>query len=446
MASSSVVQGKTSIKHVNDFITNIRHPYAKTWDKSNTSVLFEIANIHFSMANAIRRLMISSVKTVGFRSEPYNESGINIIINDSPLHNQMMAHRIAMVPIYIPTPEKFDITDYLFIINVVNTTNTSRQITTEDFQIKNISTNKMLSREEVIKFFPPDPITGGYILLTTLRPKYFVPYKSVSKEVVNEMTKEFNKPVNEPMSFHIEAKASISNGAENGHYSPVACACYINTVDPERADLGLKDYIDTQNALAIKQKTATIALEVLKRRFDLNERSRYFYINDKDEPNVFTFNIESVNVIPPLIIFHRAIDILKEKINTFISNLISKNTNIITTNAIAQVNKELNNNYEIIVKNEDDTLGNIIQSHLCMLYADFNLPIEKRKLKFIGYKRPHPLENHIIFVVQGTNNMSLDTIIGDIIKPCCVEIIKMLNKIQHELEGTVQFINELKLL
>ena len=441
MASSSVVRGKTSIKHVNDFITNIRHPYAKTWDKSNTSVLFEIANIHFSMANAIRRTMISSVKTVGFRSEPYNESGINIIINDSPLHNQMMAHRIAMVPIYIPTPEKFDITDYLFIINVVNTTNTSRQITTEDFQIKNISTNKMLSREEVKKFFPPDPITGGYILLTTLRPKYFVPYKSVSKEVVDEMTKEFNKPVNEPMSFHIEAKASISNGAENGHYSPVACACYINTVDPQRADLGLKDYIDTQNALAIKQKTAIIALEVLKRRFDLNERSRYFYINDKDEPNVFTFKIETIGAIPSLIIFHRAIDILKDKIQKFISNLVSKNENVITIRA----SEQLNGGYDIIVKNEDDTLGNIIQSHFCIMFADYSLPTEKQKLKYIGYKKPHPLENHIIFAIQGQND-NFDELINDIIKPGCSEVVKMLNKIQYELESTHQFISELKLI
>ena len=424
-----------------DFITNIRNPYAKTWDKRNTSVLFEIANIHFSMANALRRIMIAQVTTVGFRSEPYNKSTINMIINDSPLHNQMMAHRIAMIPINIPTPEKFDIDDYLFIINVVNNTNSIRLITTEDFQIKQISTNKMLSRADIIKFFPPDPITGDYIILTSLNPKYFTPYKLVEKEVVNTMSKDFNKPVNEPRTFNIEAKATIGNGAENGHYSPVSCACYINTVDPQRAELGLKDYIDKQNELAITQKTVPIVLETLKRRFDLNERARYFYINDKNEPSVFTFNIETVGVIPPLIIFHRAIDILKNKINMFISNLISKNENIITINA----SKQLNGGYDIIVKDEDDTLGNIIQSHLCMLYAEINLPKDQRKLKYIGYKRPHPLENHIIFAIHG-NTDNIDSLIGEIIKPGCIELIKMLNKIQNELEGSNQFIIELKQL
>ena len=45
-------------------ITNIRYPYANTWDKHNSYVEFEVANIQTSMANAIRRLMISDVKTI----------------------------------------------------------------------------------------------------------------------------------------------------------------------------------------------------------------------------------------------------------------------------------------------------------------------------------------------------------------------------------------------
>ena len=428
---------KSQVK--NKYITNIRYPYAKTWDKRNTSVEFELANIHFSTSNAIRRLMLSHVNTVGFRTEPYKECDINVIVNDTPLHNQMIVHRLAMIPINVPTPEKFNIDDYMFIIDITNNTNSIRLITTEDFQIKEISTNKMLSREEVKKFFPPDVITGDYILLDKLRPKYFVPSKTVSQEVVAEMGNTFNKAVDEPMSFHIEAKASISNGFENGHYCPVSCACYINTVDPELAELGLKDYIDKQNEISKMQNTAPIDMEILKRRFTLTERARFFYVNDKNEPNVFTFKIESVGVIPPLIIFHRAIDILKEKVNAFVSNLVARNENALTISASTQ----LNGGYDIIVKNEDDTLGNIVQSHLCMLFTDFLLPKEQRKLKYIGYKRPHPLEKHIIFAIQG-NNDNLDELIGEVLKPGCLEIVKMLNKIQNELEGTSYFVNELK--
>lgn len=423
----------------NTYITNIRYPYAKTWDKLNTSVEFEVANIHFSTANAIRRIMISGVKTVGFRTEPYNASDVNIIVNDTPLHNQFIVHRIAMVPINVPKPDNFNVDDFIFIINITNNTNSIRTITTEDFEIKQISTNKMLSRDEVKKFFPPDTITGDYILLNKLRPKYFVPSKTLSQEVVAEMAKDFNKPVDEPMAFHIEAKASISNAVENGHYSPVSCACYINKVDPARAEIGLREYIDKQNEIAKMQGINPLSAEVLKRKFELNEMARYYYINDKQEPNVFTFKIESISVIPPLIIFHRAIDLLKDKINTFVSNLITRNENIITINS----SKQLNGGYEIIVKNENDTLGAIVQAHLCMLYADYLLPKEQRKLKYIGYKNPHPLENYIIFLVQGMND-NLENLINDVLKQGCLEIVKMLNKIQNELEGTTYFVNELK--
>jgi DNA-directed RNA polymerase subunit L len=435
-ASASASAASSRKSH---YITNIRYPYAKTWDKRNTYVEFELANIHFSTANAIRRVMISQVKTVGFRTEPYKACDIKVVANDTPLHNQFSLHRLAMVPINVPNPDKFNIDDYQFIIDVSNNTNVGRNVTTEDFQIKQISTNKFLSREEVKRFFPPDPITGDYILLNKLRPKYFVPHHTLSREVVNEMAKDFDNPVEDVMRFHIEGKASISNGAENGHYSPVAVACYVNTVDPQRAEVGLREYIDKENEKAKNMGIEPPSMEKMKRRFELTEQSRYFYINDKQEPNVFTFKIETVGIIPSLVVFHRAIEIVKDKLTTFVNNLVNRNEAAITIN----VSSQLEGGYEFIVANEDDTLGNIVQSHLALMYADLNLAKEQRKLKFVGYKRPHPLEKHILFSMQG-NNDNLDQLILDVIKPGCGEIVKMINKIQSEIEGTPYFVNELK--
>jgi len=439
MAASTTDTTRKTASQKARHITNIRYPFAKTWDKRNTYVEFELANIHFSTANAIRRLMISHVKTVGFRTEPYTACDIKVLENDSPLHNQFAVHRLAMIPINVPNPDKFDVDDYQFIINIANNTNAIRNITTEDFQIKQISTNKFLPREEVKRFFPPDPITGDYLLLNKLRPKFFVPHKTISREVQAEMGKDFDKAVEDVMHFHIEAKASISNGNENGHYSPVAVACYVNTVDPKRAEEGLRAYIDTQTAKAKNLGAEPPSLEKMKRRFELTEQGRFYYVNERQETNVFTFKIETVGVIPSLVVCHRAIEILKDKITTFISNLVARNEDIIVITPSSQ----LTGGFDIIVQNEDDTLGNIIQSHLCLMFADFNLAIEQRKLKFIGYKRPHPLEKRIIFSIQG-NNDNLEQLITDVIKPGCIEINKMLNKIQSELEGTPYFVNEIK--
>ena len=52
---------KDNKKNNHTYITNIRYPYETTWDKTTTSDEFELANIHFSMANAIRRLIISHI-------------------------------------------------------------------------------------------------------------------------------------------------------------------------------------------------------------------------------------------------------------------------------------------------------------------------------------------------------------------------------------------------
>ena len=103
-------------------------------------------------------------------------------------------------------------------------------------------------------------------------------------------------------------------------------------LDPEKASLGLKNYIDKELESAKDNDVTPMTTEQLTRRFDLTEKARYFYTNNKEEPNVFTFKVETVGVIPPLIIFHRSIDILKAKINNFISNLVNKNEDIITIN------------------------------------------------------------------------------------------------------------------
>ena len=435
MAASTTQKRPQKPQH----ITNLRYPYAKTWDKRSQYAEFEIANIHFSMANAIRRAMIAQIKTVGFRTEPYKASTVDIKVNDTPLHNQIMAHRIGMIPINIPNPDKFDVDDFLFIINVVNDTNTSRLITTQDFTIRQISTNRYLDKKDVTRFFPPDPITGDYLVLTKLRPKYFTPSKTHTKEVIDEMGSTFNKTVDEKTQFHMEAKAVISNSAENAHFSPVSTAAYINTVDPKRAVDGLKSYIDSQNEAAKNGNYTAASVELLTRRFELTERARHFYVNEKGDPNVFTFKIESVGVIPPLVIFHRAIDVIKAKITNFVANIVSKNENEV----IIAASSQMDDAYTITVKNEDDTLGNIIQSHLCLMYADFTIPKEQRLLHYIGYKKPHPLENKIVFEIKGVDG-GWENVVNTVIKAGCGEIVKLLNKIQNEMEGTPAFISEMK--
>jgi hypothetical protein len=53
------------------------------------------------------------------------------------------------------------------------------------------------------------------------------------------------------------------------------------------------------------------------------------------------------------------------------------------------------------------------------------------------------LEPHVIFQIKGLTE-SWDELVTMVIKPGCSEIVKLLNKIQNEMEGTPAFVSEMK--
>ena len=66
-----------------------------------------------SLANAIRRTLLTDIPTVGFKINENGENNdINMIINNSSLHNEMLLHRISLIPLYI-NPVNF-MKNYLF--------------------------------------------------------------------------------------------------------------------------------------------------------------------------------------------------------------------------------------------------------------------------------------------------------------------------------------------
>ena len=90
-----------------------------------------------------------------------------------------------------------------------NDTNEMMYLTTQDFRVKNTSSEKYLDESTVRKIFPPDTITNDFILFARLRPK-------ISNEVPGEEIK-------------INAKMSVHTGGEDGMYNTVSCCTYFNT-------------------------------------------------------------------------------------------------------------------------------------------------------------------------------------------------------------------------
>lgn len=412
------------------FISSIEYPYSKSWDKTNTNVKFEVTNINVADINGIRRCIISQTESFSFRTEPYEKNDITIIKNETALNNQIICHRIGMIPIHIPDT-KFKIDDYEFIIEVENNNNYAKTITSEDFKILKISTNTYLSKEEVQKIFPKDPISKEYIIITKLKPSYnIINYKlnSYKDELLNSKGKTFH--------FHCKAKAVLSNGAENSRFSPVASISYNNKVDETKADIAEKDYIETEIRIAKEKQLTPRTNEQLSRYFNTTLRERYYYDNNENEPTKFIFNLESVGVVPPLILVHRGILCLIDKINNFLTNIKSLNENVINI----QPSPNLIDGFQITVLEENDTLGNIIQENFYNYFCNKN----NGELDYIGYKRIHPLEEKIIINIKSSVYTQKEDIITNIISIGCLKIIKKLKDLQKDLENKKEFSKELK--
>ena len=55
-----------------------------------------------SLVNAIRRVLLTDIPTVGFKlTETGENNDLIMVTNNSSLHNEMLSHRIAIITLYL---------------------------------------------------------------------------------------------------------------------------------------------------------------------------------------------------------------------------------------------------------------------------------------------------------------------------------------------------------
>jgi len=424
---------------------NFDYPFAQqgksgNWDaEKKNHIRFVLQGVHYSLANSVRRAMIAKIPTVGFKSEPHSQSTIKIDRNDTYLNNQIIAHRLAMIPINVAHPEKFEVDDYVFYLDVSNDTNILQLVTTEHFKIKRISTNAFLSEKETRALLPADPLTGEFFPIVKLKPKYYTGIEQVA-EAAAAIGANIRMAGSDTVGIKLSAKLVISTGDENGHFSPVAACSYGNTRDPTRAAEALAKFVESENAKNTAAGLTLFPEDVLVRRFNLNEVQRWYKIDENGEPTSFDFIVESVGVIPPLVCVERGFQWLVDAIGRLISNLETGNEKAVIVRPVAS----LGNGFEIIIEGEDDTLGNLIQCSLIKQYASLALEPENRKLVSVSYFRTHPLERRIIIAVKPIDSATMDDCIADVFIPGCRNLITEIKVILAELTNTIEYQVEAK--
>lgn len=330
---------------------------------------FTLSPIHVTYANTLRRLILTGIETVAFRSDMTSTGSTTDVIvkkNDTPMTNEMLADRIGLIPINVTDPLNWKNDKYVFTLNVSGNKDNITRINSGNFQIKDIESPETVIPTE--QFFPPNPITGDTCLIAILQPG-------------SDKTQQF---------IEIEAKATKGTGREHARFSPVSQCSYEYTLDynPER----IEDMFQTWLTVAKKANNIDKGSErynELWREYNTMQIKRCYKINDKGEPDSFNFIIESAGVLSVPYIVEQACKVGENMCNRYV--------NINTGELLPEITISSADSriigYDFLIRGHDHTLGNLFQTWLVENHIQGNaIP----KITYAGYSVPHPLRDEII--------------------------------------------------
>ena len=296
------------------------------------------AERHSFQINNVDLAIINSIRRIILSDIPVigfygeEEPTVEIPVNTGPLHNEFMIHRVGLIPLHISEQITENYEDGEYKFEFNVINKNSETINITTSDFKGTYKEKELTKSELAKIFPPNKISKSNILITRLRPGE---------------------------QLHVIATAIKRTGKTHASFSPVSLANFFFIEDPKQK----KDNIlDTQ---------------------------RGYFKNEYGDPSKINFQLESINGLSYKYLFRKAIDIIIEKLENLINNLSENKIPI-------EKVPSCDNSYNFQIDNEDDSLGNLIQSLLHNKYVRNNEKYKGYDCSYVGYICPHPLINRLI--------------------------------------------------
>lgn len=374
-----------------------------TLDDFNKSA-FTLSGINVSFANAIRRTLLADIPVVVFKQSAPSSSAsssssskstaddkiASFSVNTSRLNNELLKQRLSCIPIYM-SPQEYPLDRLMLEVDVENNTDSIMYVTTEHFRIKDIQTGDYFPRSKMDEIFPPFIPNGNkkyYIEFVRLRPR-------ISDDIPGEKIK-------------FSCNFSVGTAHEDSCFNVVGTCSYGFTVDNDVKEKELvkkiqswRDAGDTKPELVFKSKN-----------WQLLEGMRF---TKKDS---FNFIVQSV-------CFYSNDMLMVIACNVLINKLAALNTLIDTDElAIVPSQNTMPNSYDITLKNEDYTLGKVIEY---MLYSKFfeNMKI----LTFCGFKKMHPHDDYSLIRLAYRDVVDKSGIKINL-KACIAESIQVFNSVK----------------
>lgn len=344
---------------------------------------FNVSNLNVSFANAIRRTIMSDIPLLVFKTSPYAESKCTVFTNTTRLNNEIIKQRLSCIPIHMsPNTINFDNYEEFYLeVNVENTSETKMIITTADFNIRKKEDNSLMSKDLVNEIFPPSTITGDFIDFARLRPR-------VGENISGD-------------NLHLVCDFIIGSARDDGMFNVVSNCAYGFDIDEEKQakvlDIKMQEWADEG-----------------KSQDEIEYESKNWLLLDGKrvtKPDSFNFTIQTVGSYTNTQIVKAACDVLIMNLDKLNQEFVNQTVEIVPSTTT------MSNCYDIILNNQDYTLGKIIE------YAFLTKYYESKIATFCGFQKKHPHDDFSILRIAYEDNYEVSIINGHMQE--CISICKL---------------------
>ena len=455
-------QATSSASHFSNLVISAELPRLPPPDgRAPSTATFDVEGVDLCIVNALRRAIKADVRTAAVAFDPtrpvdanagsVREAGIRFLKNTSVLHNEFLGHRVSMVPVGLDENQihGYDPSVYKFVLRVKNRGADLLPVTTADFTVLDAGEAEVpqAMRDAL---FPPSPVTGKHILLVRLKPS---PMADGDGEEVHLECRARLGSGREHARWQPVSACHFRNRVDKAAFEASLA------VKVAAAEASAKLALEAEEGGKGTSSLSPEALALLRAQHAALDGQRDFERDANGEPSAFVFSLKSETRLRPTYLVFEGLRVLAEKVRALAEGIRKdaeakgKASNALSASGGAgagDVEEEadewgapeasavpgyasdapqnqpkaaaappsayassagdptvtvvglanMDDFYEVGVRGEDHTLGNLVQGLLYRRWILDGGGDGGPKAAFIGYCQPHPLEDRIVFKVK----------------------------------------------